>query len=113
MVEDGKVVFSQSKKQCSRTTLHIYIITTTYAVWFSYVVVFHFTCFPTARKLCVSIQFHDTRDVTLKEIEIKGSRNWVSRVDGWRCCKPTTTQIKVLACLNLNTWLLRKTSHVL
>ncbi|BAT92162.1 hypothetical protein VIGAN_07083800, partial [Vigna angularis var. angularis] len=57
--------FSQSKKQCSRTTLHIYIITTTYAVWFSYVVVvvFHFTRFPTARKLCVSIHFHDTRDV--------------------------------------------------
>jgi len=49
---------------------------------------------------------------TLK-IEMKGSRIIGSRVDGWRCCKPSTTQIKVLACLNLNTWLLRNTSHVL
>lgn len=59
MVEDGKVVFSQTKKQCSLTNT-AYIITTTYAVWFSYVVVFHFTCFPTARKLCLSI--HCTRN---------------------------------------------------
>jgi len=45
---------------------------------------------------------------TLK-IEIKGWTNWLSHGWIWRCYKPSTSQIKVLACLNLNTWLLTKT----
>jgi len=27
------------------------------------------------------------------------------KMDGWRYYEPSTSQIKVLACLNLNTWL--------
>lgn len=99
MVEDGKVVFSQ---HCIymlfgfHTLLLLFSTLLAFPLPANYVSLFT----STSSKLC-----------TLK-IEIKGSRNWVSRVDGWRCCKPTTAQIKVLTCLNLNTWLLRQTSHV-